>query len=108
MKIKGLGELWREAKGFQSPDLCIARAGARGGGKLESWKAGKLAGRPCGSLTDMISDISATSILQKLEAIKAEACAAEVMNGMSDADYQLFQQVIRRLGSNPKKPHGTW
>jgi hypothetical protein len=42
MKIMGLGELWRDAKGFQSLDLCIARAGAWDAGKLESWKAGKL------------------------------------------------------------------
>jgi hypothetical protein len=64
----------------------IARAVRWGGGEART-----LAGRLCGNLTVMISDISATNILPELEAIKATACAAEVMNGMSDADYQLFQ-----------------
>ena len=46
--IKGLGELWREAKGLESLGVGIGGAGlhpGRDAGILGSWDPGKLAGR---------------------------------------------------------------
>jgi hypothetical protein len=49
MKIMGLGELWREVKGLESLDLCIARADPWWLRTLERWNAGTLGSWPAGA-----------------------------------------------------------